>query len=892
MGNKNNAFKNNHMTVDLTDKAPRNTKQLVLRRTALAAAIAATITPVGIQADDWKRNIEFFAVPSNKQRAFVGGQILQPLFQNDKSLTYADLRAVFKFADTEEFNFGIGHRMMFNDDWIFGGYFSFDTRNTKRDVQHHNATFGLEALSRQWDVNFNYYLPITGTETVATSTLGGTFVGSSLFANGVVEETLEGLDFEVGALIPFIPVGETRIFLGAYYFDGDVATSTGMGKKARIEFRPKKNVTIGLQATDDKLFGAEGKLIFKYSFGYANESGIRTLSERMIQFHERDIDIKETSQLPDLDMESGAVEDRVLISDNVIHVDSSAAGGGTGSFTSRFNSVTDALASTGGLKSDAFFYVHEGTTPLTNGFALRDNQTLFGEGANLFGLGGVGNFPVIDAGGSYGVKLANNNEVAGLQIEGSDHGVYGQNSTGFNIHNNVLTDNDDAGVGIQNIAGFAGYGNSSTSGIIADNTITGNGEYGIYLDNSGANGFTATQTIDISGNTVDDNVSAGLYAGNTAYSGGTAMQTLSIANNTFNNNDSGDGAQIVNEAYDTGTATQKITLTDNQFNNNDDDGIDIENDAYDIGSTATQSVTISGSNQFNGNDDDGAEIDNSSYRSSGNGGGTSTQRITISGTNQFNNNEGDGVDIDNYNIGSFFNRNGGTNTQTVSIDGTNQFNNNEENGLNVDNLTNFYGGNAIQTVSITGSNQFNNNYNTNATFHNKSSRASFNATQKISISGTNQFNNSQLEDGLSLDNRNTGAGSGPATQNLTVDGVNQFNNNYDDGVDIDNKSYAGGGLAIQNINLSKSQITGNGNDGVDIDNKSYAGGGLAIQNINLSNSQITGNGDYGTEIKNKVYAGGTAATQTVNLTGADVSGNASGNVYTNNAGGTQTITGP
>ena len=151
----------------------------------------------------------------------------------------------------------IHHRMVTNRDWILGGYFSFDVKNSERDVWHEQATFGLEALSRGWDVNFNYYLPISGPETVATGTLGGTFIGTTLFANGVVEEALEGVDFEVGALLPFVPVYETRLYLGAYYFDGDVAASTGVGKKVRLEFRPRKNMTLGIQVRDDNLFGTD-----------------------------------------------------------------------------------------------------------------------------------------------------------------------------------------------------------------------------------------------------------------------------------------------------------------------------------------------------------------------------------------------------------------------------------------------------------------------------------------------------------------------------------------------------------------------------------------------------------------------------------------------------------
>ena len=428
--------------------AVRNTK--FFRRTTLAAAIATTITPVALQANNWERNIEIFVIPTTStSKPIAGGQILQPLFQNHNSLTYADLRAIIRYGETEEFNFGLGHRMIRND-WILGGIFSFDTKNSERDVWHHQATFGLEALSRQWDVNFNYYLPISGTETVADGTRGGTFVGTRLFANGVVEEALEGLDFEVGALLPFVPFGETRLFLGAYYFDGDVAPSTGFGKKIRLEFRPRKNITLNFVGTDDNLFDNEFSVQIKYSFGYAAESGIRTLSERMIQFHERDIDIKTTAALSDSRMESGATGDRVLHESNVIHVDNLAAAGGDGSIESPFDNLDD-LGCVRCADSDAFFYIHQGdgtANMLDTTVTLLNSQTIFGEGANLFGLGGVGNFPVLTPAGD-GVVLANNNEVAGLEINGAGrNGIYGFNVTGFNIHDNRILNSGDDGINI------------------------------------------------------------------------------------------------------------------------------------------------------------------------------------------------------------------------------------------------------------------------------------------------------------------------------------------------------------------------------------------------------------------------------------------------------------
>src|SRR3990167_7619454 len=65
------------------------------------------------------------------------GQIglFSPLFQNDTSLLFADIRYFRSSKDNSEGNFGLAHRQIIPSlDWIFGGYGFFDNRWT----EHHN----------------------------------------------------------------------------------------------------------------------------------------------------------------------------------------------------------------------------------------------------------------------------------------------------------------------------------------------------------------------------------------------------------------------------------------------------------------------------------------------------------------------------------------------------------------------------------------------------------------------------------------------------------------------------------------------------------------------------------------------------------------------------------
>ena len=257
-----------------------------LRRNALATAIATILTPAAVHIDVWQRNIEIFVEPTSEHRNLSGGRWLEPLLQDNISLFYSDIRGVFDIGSTEELNFGLGYRhLIFDRRWILGGYASIDTRSTSRDNRFNQITLGVEALSREWDLHANGYLPLTDEKLIGSSSTGGIFQGQSLFSNGVFEEALHGADVEAGRLLEFIPFGETRLFVGSYWFDGNIVTeSTGVGLRARLEFRPRKDIALEIGAQHDELFGTESFLRIRYSFGMPKETGVRTLDERMVQF--------------------------------------------------------------------------------------------------------------------------------------------------------------------------------------------------------------------------------------------------------------------------------------------------------------------------------------------------------------------------------------------------------------------------------------------------------------------------------------------------------------------------------------------------------------------------------------------------------------------------------
>ncbi|WP_372720210.1 inverse autotransporter beta domain-containing protein, partial [Immundisolibacter sp.] len=576
------------------------------RPTALAAAVAIALVPAYARADEWSRNIEISGRAGTNDSSHGGLAILQPLMQDEDSLTYADLRAIFADNSTNEFNLGVGHRLLRNNR-ILGGYLAYDWRKTGTNNKYKQVTFGAESLGDTWDFRANYYLPVGDKKNIeGVVNTGGNFIGSGLFFDGIVEEAMEGFDAEVGARIPGSPY-ETRVYAGGYHFKGDSTDREANGPKLRVEVRPRKNFGVELSWQDDNLFGSQTGLKLRYSFGGPSGEGIRTVSERMTQLVERDADIKENSELDWRDQVSNDDRVNVAPSGGVIHIDNSASPGGDGTNENPFTNFDDATVA-GNLPGSTLVHVHAGEGPYTEDVTLSNGTLLLGETIGTLThltdpfSGKLRNFylhssevgsdnPVMYGNGADGgegdimdaiVTLADDNEVAGFDFVGGNGGGYGSqfvgvggiNTSNADIHHNNFLSEGSFDTSIFLLANSSG---SFTGNWIHDNNIFGGGD-GIGIFSYAGPGETITQEVTISDNFVGYVYNVGIQVNNSAGYDAVATQTATLTDNVVRR--SGDDAfRIGNDAYDGGDATQTATLTGNYALYSGTDGFDIDNDA-------------------------------------------------------------------------------------------------------------------------------------------------------------------------------------------------------------------------------------------------------------------------------------------------------------------------
>lgn len=639
----------------------------------LAVAVALAMVPaVGLA--EYHNNVEIYAIPTTESRTLVGVSGFMPFGQTNSSLFYGDLRYTRSSANINEFNLLLGRRYLGADNnWILGGYLAYDRRRSRTGRGYNQFGIGFEALSEGLDFRANYYHPTTGKKFLGYG--GASYAGNNLVLHELYEEALRGIDAEVGFNPYLIDNMETRFYLGAYHYEGDVADDAN-GVRVRAELRPIKSVTVGLSFEDDTLFGSKGMLELRYSFGYPNERGRRTLNERMTEFARRDIDIRETSILPQGGAMSGPVNGLAALGfSDMIHIDNTNAAAGDGTAENPYQSITlcDAGGGPGGgcQDIDTLVYVHYGdgtSTGLDTGFTMPSGQTIIGEGYSFYGLGGNGLFPMVRvSSGGDTITLNDDTEVAGLDIySGADNAIFGDGIQNFSIHHNRITaasggirvygatgvfsiSNNEIDAGETGITVQTSGAGSSLTGSISGNEVTDGGLYLTAYDN-------ATQTVTVSNNRFSGEGSEGglvnLYAFN--YGGETTIQTVTLQNNVIAA-EGVDGLQAWGGAANDATVIQTINASNNQITSEYDTPVSFDFISYDDG-VATQNINLSGntiSGYYGGvNVYAGAE-----------GGGIVTQNVTLSG-NQITGEGSEGYGLFATNYASY----GGLSTQNLTLE--------------------------------------------------------------------------------------------------------------------------------------------------------------------------------------------------------------------------------
>ncbi len=497
-------------------------------------------------SDEWTAQLRP-GLRSGSGKTLFYTDYLTPLYGNEKSLVFLNLKAMVSNVHTDEENLGFGYRRLLDEKWILGANLFYDTRYSENSFRYYQLGCGLEALSKWIDFRANYYHPISGEKHIEGEDFYK-FGERSLLKYENYEEALRGFDAEIGFLVPKISdFIETRIYGGGYWYNSKLGQDV-KGTKAGIEIRPLPALMLNVEIKNDDVFGNDTFVkacvmlpfeignIFKGKSPFAGWKDslkigkeVRKLKERMTDMVVRDIDI----------ITSENIKEKKL--HDMIFVDNSNDGDEDGSLSHPHNTLDEAFNDDPLYGEGVWIYVKEGdgtATGYTGNYTLADSVTLWGEGYKYLGLGGDG-YPVIDGGGTGNViSLGWNNTVMGCQIQNHgpevSGGIYGNNpGTVSIIHNNISSENyngDAYGI-------YLGSDGSANNITILGNSIgaVGSGEestaYGIHLENSGS----STNAINISESTISATCSAieakayGIHLENS----GSSTNAINILENTI-----------------------------------------------------------------------------------------------------------------------------------------------------------------------------------------------------------------------------------------------------------------------------------------------------------------------------------------------------------------------
>jgi len=465
-------------------------------------------------------------------------QIMAPLWQNNDSMVFTDLRFRFDNEQSQEYNIGLGYRKEINSDWILGGYGFFDKLDSPDGYLYSQGTLGVEALSINNDARVNVYIP----QSTVHGVHGGgqvEIVGNQIGIASSMERALPGEDFELGQKLPF-NFADVRVYGGGYRYTADNFGIVA-GPRGRLEltlndqYIPQipwgAEITVGGEIEHDDTRGTQSFALLKLKipFGGAVHDTTSTLDQRMNNFIVRDIDVVEKSGNGD----SGGLQP---VEANGVTLTSVAAASSTNNLATTINAAS----------TNSLILVNGGGGNVATGgtVTLKSGQTVLGSGGTVvltaantgttYNYTYAGAVPTVAGGGSDSIVMANNTQFNNLNFTG----VLAMNISGSHAVTiaNVSLASPSAGLFI----------NGASNVAISNLTVT-NPQYGILLESNNSNISIANTQINnptIAGIETTSGSINNLLIANTQVNNATsvaidmssgAITNLSIANTQANN---------------------------------------------------------------------------------------------------------------------------------------------------------------------------------------------------------------------------------------------------------------------------------------------------------------------------------------------------------------------
>ncbi len=528
--------------------------------TAFSPAAASAQMPnlSTTNAAKWGSHIDIEGKWGNR-RSLGDIGLFAPLWQNQNSLFFADIRARYDNDEGREGNFGFGFRQMLANGWNAGFYGFYDVRKTPNDSYFRQATLGLELLHHDFDARTNFYIPFGDRERVIGGGGGGTpfadIQGGNLVivtpGGQLVERALRGADFELGYRLPVFPwnsMVQLRAYAGGFWFDGENLISDISGPRGRLELSwdnlPYLNegsrFTIGLEAQHDDVRGSNNFVMTRLRIPLSAEktryASLTPQERRMTERVVRDVDIV----APTVQKGGGTPTTEAAINEhNNVQVTSYAqVDAGTATTVDLLDAMT--------IPPSGAVVVANGTFIATGSLTFDPGNTLLGGGAVLPLRGAISgvqvNFTAPGAAGSINGNLANtfvvtlrSDSVLGGMTIGNTNPTAGSalsasNTSNVTVFGNTLSADANTGT-------F--YAQNTTGLKVLNNTITGSANtavvsYGLWLVSSSSALIEGNNITASSGGILLNGLSDSIVRSNTARTTGTVAGdvSLAIANST------------------------------------------------------------------------------------------------------------------------------------------------------------------------------------------------------------------------------------------------------------------------------------------------------------------------------------------------------------------------
>lgn len=540
-------------------------------RLRLTAAVLALLVPAAGFAQDatkWTPHIDLEG-KGGIRRNLGEADLFIPLAQDAGTLLFSSIRTRMDDNDSAEGNFGLGVRHMLDTGWNVGAYGYFDRRRTETDHLFNQITLGLEALSLDWDLRGNVYLPqgrrsqtLGSSAGTSSASLSGTTVQITTTADSFTEEkALGGFDAEIGWRIPIFAADaaqQLRVYGGGYRF-----TAAGVpdvqGPRGRFELTFDEvpflwrgsRVTIGGEIQHDEPRGTEAFASLRLRiplqvFGGAS-SDLTPMERRMADPVVRDIDIVSQSRT-------------VTTGQSTTETATQTSGGQTITVLSSATTTGAALPGAVAGAGANSYVILTGSFSTTATVTLQNGQTLMGAGSVTV-RGASGHTATLTtssatiSGGTAGgtanpaVALANNSTLTGMTVSNSltagagAFGVRGNGVSGATVSNSTISASETGGA-----QAIALQITGASSGVtVSGNTLTGTSTAGNLAVGLSVNGSGAT----VKGNTLNgtgggggndrylDLTSANIQSGSSGNSAGSGACNVAVAGSgttvTFNN---------------------------------------------------------------------------------------------------------------------------------------------------------------------------------------------------------------------------------------------------------------------------------------------------------------------------------------------------------------------